>query len=312
MRIEFNGSRDYVTSEIKKLMTDVELIFSKNYIEIKNFDKGYVYNFLPKIENIRGVIRVLMKNDELLPLCYSFKATENINKNIPIIIAGPCVIYSWDDFLETAKELEQLNVYALRTPLFKPRSSPYGWDGYGKEGISRLKEIKKSIRTPFIMEIIDYRLIDSVSEVCDIIQIGARNMRNYALLKEAAKSNKAVLLKREPRSNFREFLYSAEYLLKYSCRNIILCERGDNLSDDVASIDTEMIKKIKKETDIPVIADVSHSAKRRDRVMSFVKKTIKYSDGIMIETSINPDASPIDTKQIVDIDEFKKILKIIR
>lgn len=312
MRIEFNGSSDYLVIEIKKIIPKAELIFKKNYIEVKNFDKGYVYNFLPKIENIKGVIKVLMENDELLPLCYSFKTTENIKKNIPIIIAGPCVIHSWDDFFETAKELEKLKIYAIRTPLFKPRSSPYGWEGYGKKGIKRLKEIKKTIHTPFVMEIIDYRLIDSVSDVCDIIQIGARNMRNYALLKEAAKSNKTVLLKREPRSSFREFLYSAEYLLKYSCKNIILCERGDNLSDDVASIDTEMIRRIKKETDIPVIADVSHSSKRKERVMSFVKKTIKYSDGIMVETSINPDISPIDTKQIVNIDEFKKILKIIR
>jgi 3-deoxy-7-phosphoheptulonate synthase len=312
MKIRFNGDRKFILAQIKKIMPDSRLVFRNGSFDLDGYEKGYVYNFLPKIENIKGVIGIDLKNEDLIPLCCSYRAPQKINKSIPLIIARPCVIHSWDDFFETAKELEKLKIYAIRAPLFKPRSSPYGWDGYGAKGIKRLREIKKNIRTPFVMEIIDYRIIDSVSDVCDIIQIGARNMRNYTLLKEAAESKKTVLLKREPRANLKEFLYSAEYLLKYSCRNIILCERGDNLSDDIASIDTEMIKMIKKETDMPVIADVSHSSKRRERVMGFVKKTVNYADGIMIETSVNPSASPIDTKQIVDLDEFKKILKIVR
>lgn len=308
MKIIVNKKPKEVIDNIKKILDDVKISFTSNKILINNFEYGKIYDKLPLIENIKGVERIILKNEELMPLVYSYR--ERINKKI--ITAGPCVIDDWDIFIKTAKELEKLNITAIRTPLFKPRSLPYGWEGHGISGIKKLAEIKKEIKTPFIMEILDPHVIERVYDIVEIIQIGARNMKNYVLLKEAAKTKRTILLKRQPHATIREFLYSCEYLLKYGSQKIILCERGDNISDGISSINIKLIKDIKKQIKIPIIADISHSAKKREKVFDFAKKIKNIADGIMVETSICPDKSTIDTKQIIDINEFKKILKLIR
>ncbi|MEF3280498.1 MAG: N-acetylneuraminate synthase family protein [Elusimicrobiota bacterium] len=314
MRITFYGNPKKIAEEIKKIDPKLILIHKNREFLVKNFKAGYVYNIFPRLENIKGVKKIEAKNHELLPLVYSYKYRFKypINPLKKIIIAGPCVIDDWDIFIKTGFELKKLGVDAIRAPLFKPRSSPYGWEGFGKKGISKLKEARKKLKVPFVMEVMDYRVIDKLTGVCDIIQIGARNMKNYVLLKEAAASGLPVLLKRQPKSNLREFLYSAEYILKYGAKKIILCERGDNLSDGIASINLEIIKRIKKELKIPIIADLSHSAKDRKKVINFAAKTAGISDGVMVETSITPEKSLIDTKQIIDIETFKKVMNIIR
>jgi 3-deoxy-7-phosphoheptulonate synthase len=173
-----------------------------------------------------------------------------------------------------------------------------------------LEKLKQEINLPYVMEIMDPRDIQKIYDILDIIQIGARNMKNYALLKEAGKSKKAVLLKRQPKTTLKEFLYSAEYLLKYGTKKIILCERGDNQGDDIPSINLEIIKEIKKHLRIPVIADISHSAKNRKTVIQYAKKTLPISDGIMVEVSAKPEKSITDTKQIIGINALIKIINL--
>ena len=137
-------------------------------------------------------------------------------------------------------------------------------------------------------------------------------MKNYVLLKEIGMAKKPVLLKRQPKSSFKELLYSAEYLLKYGAKKIIICERGDNLSDGISSINIDIIKKIKNEIKIPVVSDLSHSAKDREKINLFLNKTKEISDGFMIETSLNPELSPTDTKQIISLKELKNLIEKIK
>ncbi len=315
MKIYLKKSSSKVLSELKRIFGNkVEIKQNKDFLEIKNLKPGYIYNFIPKIKNIDVVIKVENENKELCPLIYSknyyFKTP--INTEQKFIIAGPCVIHNFDEFEKEIEILEKLNINALRTPLFKPRSSPYGWEGYGLKGIKKLRELKKKTKLPFVGEIMDYRLIEKVYDIFDVIQIGARNMKNYTLLKEAGISKKPVLLKRQPKSDFKELIYSLEYLAKYGSKKIIICERGDNISDDIPSLDIEMIKKIKTEIKVPVIADLSHSTKRRELIKKYALKTKEIVDGFMIEVSLNPHNSPIDTPQILSLQEFKKLLDIIR
>lgn len=314
MKIYINVKPNLIKENIKKILGNVQIVFRNNFILIKGFKYGYIYNKLPQIENIEGVEKIVMEDKELCPLSYSknlyFKKPINTFKKF--IIAGPCVIDNLNIFKKTAFELKKLNVDALRTPVFKPRSSPYGWEGHGLKIINFLKNLKKEIDLPYVMEILDPRDIEKVFDTLDIIQIGARNMKNYALLKESAKSRKPVLLKRQPKATFREFIFSLEYLLKYGAKKVILCERGDNLGDSKSSINTDIIKKIKSELKVPVIADISHSAKKRELVYKYARKTAEISDGFMVEASIKPEKSTIDTKQIVSIDELKKIIDLIR
>jgi len=305
--------KDLIIKELKKILPSASFIFNGNSLDVENFKYGYIYDKLPQIENIDGIKEVKLKNIELIPLAYkkNYYFKKPINTYKKFIIAGPCVIDNFDIFYQTALKLKELKVDGLRTPLFKPRSSPYGFQGFGIKGLEKLKIYKKEIKIPFVGEVLDTRDVEKVVDVFDVIQIGARNMKNYSLLKEVAKSRKVVLLKRQMKTTSKELLYSVEYLLKYGSKKIILCERGDEAGNLKPSINIDIIKEIKKEVKIPIIADISHSAKLRKKVLEFFKKSIKYADGIMVEVSIKPDLSLIDTKQIIDINDFIKIKKII-
>lgn len=311
MKIYYSKNASTIKDLIKKLIPQSRFKTTKRYIELKGFKYGYIYNIIPRIENIEGVIKIENENYEIIPLAY----TKNCNFKKPFdtskkfIIAGPCVIDDFDIFHQTALKLKSIGVEALRTPLFKPRSSPYGFEGLGLRAIKKLNEYRKEMKIPFAGEVLDPGLVEKVSDTFDIIQIGARNMKNYPLLKEAASSKKIVLLKRQPKSTIREFLLSLEYLLKYGAKKVILCERGGD--SEIPSLNLKIVKEIKKHLNIPVICDVSHSSKDRKIALEFVKKSIKYSDGIMIEVSARPDLSPIDTKQIIGMDEFIKVKKMV-
>lgn len=315
MKIFFKGDVNYIKDEIGKVLKNVKFLnYKTRYFEITGFRKGYIYDKLPQLKNINGITKIELKNEELFPLLYekSYYFKKPVNTFKKFIIAGPCVIHNFNEFREEVLAFNTLEVDAIRAPLFKPRSSPYGWEGYGRDGIERLMDIKKLTKKPFVGEVLDTGDIPIIIKVFDIIQIGARNMKNYALLKEVANTGKPILIKRQPFATLKEVMYSLEYLLKYHSKKIILCERGNNISDDTPSISIDIIKKAKKEFKIPVIADLSHSAKRRDYVFRFARLTKKLADGFMIESSINPHNSPIDTPQIISLEQLKKLIKVLK
>jgi len=307
------SKKDEIINKLKKILSSSKFTYKNNFIIVKNFRYGYIYDKIPQIENIDGIKKIEFKNKELMPLSYKINCyfKKPINTYKKFIIAGPCVIDNFDVFYKTSYELKKIGIDALRTPLFKPRSSPYGFEGLGLDGIKKLKSFKKEINIPFVGEVLDPRDVEKILDLFEIIQIGARNMKNYPLLKEVAKTKNIILLKRQPKSTLKEFLFSLEYLLKYGSRKVILCERGDEISNSIPSINIDMIKKIKKEVKVPVIADISHSAKIRNMVINFFKKSIKYADGVMVEVSTKPELSLIDTKQIININDFIKIKKTI-
>ncbi len=312
MKIYFKNNPKEIANSIKKIIR-CKLTITDRFIDVYGFKKGYISNYIPVIKAIEGVEGVETKYNEIIPLVCekNFHFKKPINTLEKIIIAGPCVINSFDEFEKTLLELKKLKVYAIRTPLFKPRTSPYTWEGFGIKGIKKLKEIKKRIEFTSVMEILNPSIIEKVNDICDVIQIGARNMRNYELLKEAGRSKKPVLIKRHPYSSLLEFLFSAEYLAKYGCKKIILCERGDHFADK-PSLNLGIIKEIKKSFKIPVISDVSHAAKSRRLVLKYALKSWNISDGIMVEVSYNPNNSPTDTKQIISIDELKKLIENLK
>ena len=313
MRIFFNGDREEISNKIKEIIGDVTLIPGDGFIEVRGFKKGYIYDHIPRLGAIKGVLKVETSLDEVAPLSatknFHFKKPFNSGKKF--IIAGPCVIDRFDVFERTLLQLNSLGINIIRTPLFKPRSSPYAWEGLGLDGIEKLLSLKKRYRFISVMEILDYRLIDRVYDVCDVIQIGARNMRNYVLLKEVASTGKVILLKRHPYATLRDFILSAEYLAKYGAEKIILCERGDSFSDGSPSINLDIIDEIKRSFKIPIIADISHSGKSVEKSFEFALKTFKDVHGLMVEVVDSKHISPIDTRQVMSMDKFRRLLSLL-
>lgn len=313
MKIFFDGDKKIISSHIKNIIPNIVLKFKKGVIYVDGFKKGFISNYIPRISAIDGVLRIDTDLDEIAPLSSTknFHFKKPFNSNRKFIIAGPCVIDNFEIFKKTVIELKNLGVNIIRTPLFKPRSSPYAWEGFGVKGIKQLSLIKNKYKFISVMEILDYRLIEKIYDVCDIIQIGARNMRNYVLLKEVASTEKVALLKRHPYATLKELILSVEYLAKYGAKKIILCERGDSFSDGIPSMNINIIKEIKKSFNIPIIADISHSAKNIKKSFEFALKSFRYSDGLMVEVSSEPNNSPIDTRQVMSIEEFKNLLNTL-
>lgn len=319
MKIYLKDKRFYneAVHQIKQILPYTVFTCLDEFIEVKKIKPGKIYDSLPVLQNISCIKKIHMDNRELMPLVYSdtdFRFSKPINfaERKVVFIAGPCVIEDENVFYKTADALKSAGVDALRAPIFKPRSSPYGFEGLGLSGLRILKEVKKRTGLPLVTEVLDPRCVEKTSSVSDVIQIGARNMRNYPLLKEAASSKTAVMIKRHPYSSLREWLFSAEYILKYGCKKIIMCERGDKFFGNHSVLNLKMIKQVKKETGLIVIADPSHSSKKREKVFGFSLSAIKSgADGLMIEVSISPEKSRIDTRQIIDIEEFKRIKNAI-
>lgn len=244
----------------------------------------------------------------------------------PIIIAGPCTLYSLEQALTVGKAVKEAGADIFRGGAFKPRTSPYDFQGLGKKGLKILAEVREKTGLPVVTEVMDVRDIKMVSEYADILQIGARNMQNYTLLKEAGKQEKPILLKRHPYSSLREWLCAAEYIAVEGNYNIILCERGIrtalNGEYDRNTLDLNVISAVKEKTFLPVIADPSHGTGKRSIVCKASKAAIDVgADGIMVEV-MRDDEEPLiecekrkitycDYNQSISISEFKDLMRWI-
>lgn len=232
-----------------------------------------------------------------------------------IIISGPCSIESKEQLFEEAKTLKSLGVDILRAGAYKPRTSPYDFQGLGKEGLEILKEASIKYNIPTVTEVISEESLDLVMENTDILQIGTRNMFNYALLKKIGQTDKAVLLKRGFNATIREWIMAAEYIASEGNTNIILCERGirtfDTYTRNTLDLASAYIAKI--ETGLPVIADPSHGTGVRSLIRPMSRAAIACGlDGVMIEAHKNPDKALSDKEQTIDYMELEKIIKDVR
>jgi len=267
----------------------------------------------PLIENLPGVTGVSFSDAELCPLALAktarpFASPLDFRKK-PVFIAGPCAVEDEESYLSSARALKACGAHALRAALFKPRSSPYAFQGVGWAGLGIIAKAKKLTGLPLATEATDTRQVERLCEVCDIIQIGARNMRNYELLKEAARSGRAVLLKRCMRATLREWLLSTEYLLKYGAKKLILCERGNSIFPAGGpGLDFRLMRAAKKLTGLPMLADPSHASGDRELAAALAVKALKSgADGLLIETSVNPFRARVDGRQTVTVETFRSL-----
>ena len=230
----------------------------------------------------------------------------------PVLIAGPCSIESKEQMEATAAFVAERGVQLFRGGAFKPRSNPYSFQGLGEEGLRIGREASDRHGLKFISEIMDACDLSMFEEYADVMQIGARNMQNFTLLKAVGRSNKPVLLKRGLSATIEEWLMAAEYLLSEGNSNIILCERGIRTYETYTrnTLDVSAVALAKLETHLPVIVDVTHSGGRRDLLVPLTKAGLATgADGIMIEVHPNPAVALSDNKQQVDFEAFDHYLE---
>lgn len=233
----------------------------------------------------------------------------------PLIIAGPCAIESERQALTIAKEVKKHGAQAFRGGAYKPRTSPYSFQGLGKEGLEILGKVKKKAGLPIVTEVMDTRDVKLVSSYADVLQVGARNMQNFSLLKEAGKHERPVLLKRGLSATIEEWLLAAEYILKEGNPNVILCERGIRTFEKYTrnTLDVGAIAVVKTITKLPVIADPSHAARRKDIIIPLAKAAlVAGADGLMIEVHNDPEKAFSDKEQALLPEEFGKLMKEIK
>jgi 3-deoxy-7-phosphoheptulonate synthase len=230
------------------------------------------------------------------------------------LIAGPCTVESREQTLQTARVVRDAGASLLRGGAYKPRTSPYAFQGLGQEGLRLLAEAKAETGLPIVTELLDMRDMDAVLEVADVVQIGARNMQNYPLLSEIGRSGRPALLKRGMASTLDELLMAAEYILKEGNPNVMLCERGIRTFETAyrSSLDLMAVPVLKELTHLPVIVDPSHAAGRRELVtpLSLAAAAVG-ADGIIVETHPNPDEALCDGPQALRADDFAEYARAV-
>src|ERR1700749_912314 len=231
------------------------------------------------------------------------------------LIAGPCTVETREQTLETARVVRDAGATLLRGGAYKPRTSPYAFQGLGQEGLRLLAEAKAETGLPIVTELMDQRDLDQVLEVADVVQIGARNMQNYSLLAEVGRSGCPVLLKRGFSSTLEELLMAAEYVLKEGNEAVMLCERGIRTFETAYrfTLDLMAVPMLQELSHLPVIVDPSHAAGRRDLVgpMSLAAAAAG-ADGIIVEVHPRPGPAICDAAQQLRADEFADYLERVQ
>jgi len=231
------------------------------------------------------------------------------------LIAGPCTVESREQTLETAQVVKDAGGTLFRGGAYKPRTSPYAFQGLGQEGLRLLQEAKDQTGLPIVTELMDLRDLDQVLEVADVVQIGARNMQNYSLLSEVGRAGSPVLLKRGLSSTLEELLMAAEYILKEGNEAVMLCERGIRTFEPAYrfTLDLMAVPVLKELTHLPVIVDPSHAAGRRDLVMPLsLAAAAVGADGIIVEVHPRPEEAICDGPQALLADEFANYVERVQ
>jgi len=230
------------------------------------------------------------------------------------LIAGPCAVESREQTLATARIVRDAGASFLRGGAYKPRTSPYAFQGLGREGLRLLAEAKSETGLPIVTELMDARDLDEVLEVADVVQIGARNMQNYPMLAEIGRSGRPALLKRGLSSTLDELLMAAEYILSEGNPSVILCERGIRTFETAYrfTLDLMAVPVLKERSHLPVIVDPSHAAGRRDLVLPLSMAAAAVgADGIIVEVHPNPDEAICDGPQSLRADDFAEYARAV-
>ncbi len=231
------------------------------------------------------------------------------------MIAGPCTVESRDQMLGTARTVADAGATMLRGGAYKPRTSPYAFQGLGQEGLRLLAEAKERTGLPIVTEVMDARDLESILEVADAVQVGARNMQNYALLSEIGRAGCPVVIKRGLASTLEELLMAAEYVLKEGNEAVILCERGIRTFETAYrfTLDLMAVPVLQQLTHLPVIVDPSHAAGRRELVAPMsLAAAAAGADGIIVEVHSAPDEAICDAAQQLEADRFPSYMAGVR
>ncbi|MBI5184045.1 MAG: 3-deoxy-7-phosphoheptulonate synthase [Nitrospinae bacterium] len=238
-----------------------------------------------------------------------------IGGSYPVVIAGPCAVEDERQLLKTAEGVKEGGAHLLRGGAFKPRTSPYSFQGIGEEGLKILADARAKTRLPIVSEIMNQTQIDLFEKYdIDVLQIGARNMQNFDLLKAIGQLKRPVLLKRGPSSSVEEFLLSAEYLLSSGNRNVILCERGIKTFETAYRnvLDFNAVALIKELSHLPIIVDPSHGTGIQSMVVPLTYAAIAVgADGVMVEVHYKPQSAKCDANQQLNLIQFKEMMRSI-
>ncbi|EZX24400.1 bifunctional 3-deoxy-7-phosphoheptulonate synthase/chorismate mutase [Mammaliicoccus sciuri] len=237
-----------------------------------------------------------------------------IGNNKKSFVFGPCSVESQEQVDAVAKDLADRGEKFIRGGAFKPRTSPYDFQGLGEEGLKILKNTKDKYGLNIVSEIVNPAHFEMADEYLDVFQIGARNMQNFELLKEAGRTNKPVLLKRGLSATIEEFIYAAEYIHSQGNNNIILCERGIRTYEKATrnTLDISAVPILKQGTHLPVMVDVTHSTGRKDIMLPCAKAALAVgADGVMAEVHPDPSVALSDAGQQMDLNEFDAFYKEI-
>ena len=278
---------------------------------------------LQPIEAFPGVEKVVIISAPFKLVSRQYKARDTVvtvdgisigGKKV-VVMAGPCTIEGREIILEIAKKVKQAGAKILRGGAFKPRTSPYSFQGLGEEGLQCLREAKKKTGMPVVTELMDVRQLSLFEEYADIIQIGARNMQNFDLLKEVGHSKKPILLKRGMGATIEELLMSAEYIVSEGNPQVILCERGIRTFESATrfTLDINAIPVLKQMSHLPVVVDPSHSTGQRLLVPSIAKAAIAAgADGLLIEVHAHPETAKCDGPQSLLPSVFSELMESLK
>jgi len=231
------------------------------------------------------------------------------------VIAGPCAVENRTILMSIAEKVKSAGATFIRGGAFKPRTSPYSFQGLGEEGLKYLSDVRKKTGLPVVTELMDPRDIEVILKYADIIQIGARNMQNFRLLLEVGACKKPVLLKRGLSATIKEFLMAAEYIMSRGNQEVILCERGIRTFETATrnTLDLSAVPVLKQLTHLPVIVDPSHGVGKWDLVTPMSKGAVAVgADGLLIEVHTNPEEALSDGEQSLKPDAFKKLMEELK
>jgi 3-deoxy-7-phosphoheptulonate synthase len=232
-----------------------------------------------------------------------------------VVMAGPCAVESEEQLMETARAVKELGAAFVRGGAYKPRTSPFSFQGLEKDALTMLTRVKSELGIPVITEVVDIQNIGLIAKHADILQVGARNMQNFALLKELSKLRHPVLLKRGLSATVTEWLTAADYLLAEGNRRVILCERGVRTFEDSVrfSVDISSIAVVKRYSHLPVIVDPSHAAGHFAYVPSIARAAVAAgADGLLIEVHRNPEEALVDGLQSLNIPNFERLMSELK
>jgi len=238
----------------------------------------------------------------------------NIGKEF-VVMAGPCAVENEQQLTITAKSVKKSGANILRGGAYKPRTSPYAFQGLGVQGLKLLKKVGDELNMPVITEVISPETVETVAEYADILQVGTRNMQNFDLLKRLGKIKKPVLLKRGMSATIEELLMAAEYIMSEGNHNVILCERGIRTFETATrnTLDLGIVPLLKQKTHLPVIVDPSHATGIRALVSPMAKAAlVAGADGLIIEVHYNPEAAKSDGMQSLYPDQFEALIQDLR